>query len=45
MQASFCSQTNGQLWYVDGEEKIEERAFVGTWSNYDTWLDVVATSQ
>ena len=28
-------------WYTDGEEKIEARAFVGTWPNYDTWLDVV----
>ena len=28
------------LWYTDGKEKIEEKAYVRTWPNYDTWLDV-----
>ena len=30
----------GKLWYTDGKEKIKERAYVRTWPNYDTWLDV-----
>ena len=29
----------GKLWYTD-EKEIKERAYVRTWPNYDTWLDV-----
>ena len=35
-QASLFSQIKGKLWYTDGKEKIEERAYVRTWPNYDT---------
>ena len=34
-----------KLWYTDGKEKIKEKAYVRTWPNYVTWLDVASTSQ